>query len=62
MKKYMITAHARNQTSIPNIAELLYLKNSYEYVGIKLFKKLPYTIKKVEKSQEFKGRLQKYLM
>ena len=37
-------------------------KNSYEYVGIKLFKKLPYTIKKVEKSQEFKGRLQKYLM
>jgi len=37
-------------------------KNSYENVGIKLFNKLPNTIKKVGKPQEFKRRLQKYLM
>jgi len=37
-------------------------KNGYENVGIKLFNKLPNTIKKVEKTQAFKRRLQKYLM
>ena len=37
-------------------------KNSYENVGIKLFNKPPNTIKKVGKPQEFKRRLQKYLM
>jgi len=38
------------------------LKNSYENVSIKLFNKLPNTIKKVGKPQEFKRRPQKYLM
>ena len=37
-------------------------KNNYGNVGIKLFNKLPNSIKKVGKPQEFKRRLQKFLM
>jgi hypothetical protein len=37
-------------------------KNSCENAGIKLFNKLPNTIKRVERTQEFKRRLQTFLM
>jgi hypothetical protein len=37
-------------------------KNNYGNVGIKLFNKLPNSIKKEGKPQEFKRRLQKFLM
>ena len=37
-------------------------KNNYGNVGIKLFNKLPNSIKKVRKPQEFKRRPQKFLM
>jgi len=37
-------------------------KNNYGNVGIKLFNKLPNSLKKVGKPQEFKRRLQKFLM
>jgi hypothetical protein len=38
------------------------LKNSSGNVGIKLFNKLPETIKRLEKIQEFKRRLKYYLL
>jgi hypothetical protein len=37
-------------------------KNSCENVGIKLFNKLPNTIKRTERTQEFKRRLEYFLM
>ena len=37
-------------------------KSNYEYAGIKLFNKLPDTIKRIKKSREFKRRLQHFLM
>jgi len=37
-------------------------KSSCENAGIKLFNKLPNTIKRIERPQEFKRRLQNFLM
>jgi hypothetical protein len=57
MKKYMTIVHAKNQIFILNSAELLFTKNSSADVGIKLYNKLPNTIKRLDKIQEFKRRL-----
>jgi hypothetical protein len=57
MKKYMTIVHAKNQIFILNFAELLFLQNSSANVGINLYNKLPNTIKRLEKIQEFKRRL-----
>jgi len=37
-------------------------KNNSANVGIKLYNKLPYTIKKLDKMQEFKRRLKYFLV
>jgi hypothetical protein len=54
----MTTVHAEYQIFILNFAELLFFKTVVE---IKLFNKLPHTIKRLEKIQEFKRRL-KYIL
>jgi hypothetical protein len=57
----MTTVHAKNQIFILNSAELVF-KNSSANVGIKLYDKLPNTIKRLDKIQEFKRRLKFILL
>jgi hypothetical protein len=59
--KYMAIVHTKNQIFTLNFAELLF-KNRSGNVGIKLFNKLPDTIKSLEKIQEFKRRLKYFLL
>jgi hypothetical protein len=60
MKKYM-TIVQKSDLHIQFCGTTL-LKNSSENVGIKLYSKLPNTIKRLEKIQEFKRRLKYFLL
>jgi len=57
----MTTVYTKNQIFILNFAELLF-KNNSANMGIKLYNKLPYAIKKLDKMQDFKRRLKYFLM
>jgi len=52
----MTTVHAKNQIFILNYAETTLLKNNSANMGIKLYNKLPNTIKRLDKMQEFKKK------
>jgi hypothetical protein len=62
MKKFMTIIHAKNQTSTLSFAELLYIKAAGKNKGIKLFNKLPNTMKRIEILQEFKIQLHYFPM
>ena len=56
--------HCTRQKSDPDIqfCRTTLFKNSNANVGIKLYNKLPNTIKRLEKIQEFKGSLKYFLL
>jgi hypothetical protein len=62
MKKYMTIIHAKNQDFHTQFCGTTLYKSSWENAGIKLFNKLPNTLKKIERPQEFKRRLRYFLM
>jgi hypothetical protein len=61
MKKYMNIIHPKIRLPYSTLQNSLH-KNSCKNTGIKLFNKLPNTIKRVERTQEFKRRLNYFFM
>jgi len=58
----MTIVHAKHQIFVLNSSELHFFKNSSANVSIKLYNKLLYTIRRLDKIQEFKIRLKYFLL